>query len=64
MFYSTGITSVVTADQIKKNIQVNWIKYLRANSAKLSLNTLIGVTPPSVFVGRLGYPKVKVGPMV
>jgi DNA repair protein NreA len=55
---------VVTADEIKKNIEENWIEFLHANSAKLSLKTLVGVTPPSVFVGRFGYPKVKVGPMV
>jgi DNA repair protein NreA len=55
---------VVTADEIKKNIEENWIEFLHANSAKLSQKTLVGATPPSVFVGRFGYPKVKVGPMV
>ncbi|MFY9795174.1 MAG: hypothetical protein WAJ93_05745 [Candidatus Nitrosopolaris sp.] len=40
------------------------MKFLSDNSAKLSLRTLSGATPPSVFVGRYGYPKVKVGPMV
>jgi len=55
---------VVTADEIKKNIEVKWVEFLQANSAKLSLKTLVGATPPSVFVGRFGYPKVKVGPMV
>jgi hypothetical protein len=55
---------VVSADEIKKNIEQNWIQFLNANSAKLSLNTLLGATPPSVFVGRFGYPKVKVGPML
>ena len=55
---------MVTADDIKKNIEENWVKFLHANSAKLSLKTLTGATPPSVFVGRFGYPKVKVGPMV
>ena len=46
----------------------NWrrigFKFLNDNSAKFSLKTLSGATPPSVFVGRYGYPKVKVGPMV
>jgi hypothetical protein len=55
---------VVSADEIKKNIEQNWIQFLNANSAKLSLNTLLGATPPSIFVGRFGYPKVKVGPML
>jgi hypothetical protein len=45
-------------------LKKNWIKFLNDNSAKLSLNTLSGATPPSIFVGRYGYPKVKVGPMV
>jgi hypothetical protein len=34
------------------------------NSVKLSFNSLEGASPPSIFVGRLGYPKVKIGPMV
>jgi len=55
---------VPTATEIKKRLEQNWIQFLNANSAKLSLETLSGATPPSVFVGRYGYPKVKVGPMV
>lgn len=53
-----------TANEIKKRLEQNWIQFLNTNSAKLSLETLSGATPPSVFVGRYGYPKVKVGPMV
>ena len=53
-----------TANEIKEQLEKNWIKFLNDNSAKLSLRTLSGATPPSVFVGRYGYPKVKVGPMV
>jgi DNA repair protein NreA len=55
---------VPTANEIKKQLEQNWIQFLNANSAKLSLKTFAGATPPSVFVGRYGYPKVKVGPMV
>jgi DNA repair protein NreA len=55
---------VPTANEIKKRLEQNWIQFLNTNSAKLSLETLFGATPPSVFVGRYGYPKVKVGPMV
>jgi hypothetical protein len=55
---------VPTAYEIKKRLEENWIQFLNRNSAKLSLETLSGSTPPSVFVGRHGYPKVKVGPMV
>ena len=53
-----------TANEIKERLEQNWIQFLNINSAKLSLETLSGATPPSVFVGRYGYPKVKVGPMV
>jgi DNA repair protein NreA len=55
---------VPTANEIKEQLEKNWIKFLNDNSAKFSLKTLAGATPPSVFVGRYGYPKVKVGPMV
>ena len=53
-----------TASEIKKQLEDNWIHFLNANFAKLSVESLSGATPPSVFVGRYGYPKVKVGPMV
>ncbi len=53
-----------TANEIKEQLEKNWFKFLNDNSAKFSLRTLSGATPPSVFVGRYGYPKVKVGPMV
>ena len=52
------------ANEIKKRLEDNWIRFLNTNSAKLTSVTLAGATPPSVFVGRYGYPKVKVGPMV
>ncbi len=55
---------MVTASEIKARLERNWIKFLNDNSAKLSTTTLSGATPPSVFVGRYGYPKVKVGPMI
>jgi DNA repair protein NreA len=55
---------VPTANEIKKRLEEKWIQFLNTNSAKLSLETLSGASPPSVFVGRYGYPKVKVGPMV
>lgn len=49
---------------IKKRLEQNWIQFLKVNSAKLTLDTIDGSSPPSVFVGRYGYPKVKVGPMI
>ena len=55
---------MATANDIKKRLEENWIEFLNINSSKLSSETLEGATPPSVFIGRYGYPKVKVGPMV
>ena len=49
---------------IKKRLEQNWIKFLKANSAKLSLDAIDGSSPPYVFVGRYGYPKVRIGPMI
>ncbi|HEY7081877.1 MAG TPA: hypothetical protein VH500_19460 [Nitrososphaeraceae archaeon] len=55
---------MVTANEVKARLERNWIRFLSDNSAKLSTTMLSGATPPSVFVGRYGYPKVKVGPMM
>jgi hypothetical protein len=49
---------------IKKRLEQNWIHFLKANSAKLALMAIDGSSPPSVFVGRYGYPKVRIGPMI
>ena len=53
-----------TASDIKKRLEENWNRFLISNRATISSGTLIGSTPPSIFVGRHGYPKVKVGPML
>jgi hypothetical protein len=55
---------VTSPAEIKKRLEQNWIQFLKANSAKLTLESIDGSSPPSVFVGRYGYPKVKVGPMI
>ena len=49
---------------IKKRLEQNWIQFLKINSAKLTLDTIDGSSPPSVFVGRYGYPNVRLGPMI
>ena len=56
--------STPPAADIKLRLEQNWLRYLMANSAKLSMDTLDGSSPPSVFVGRYGYPKVSIGPMI
>ncbi|HEX7032440.1 MAG TPA: hypothetical protein VF172_05520 [Nitrososphaera sp.] len=53
-----------TPADIKKKLEQNWIEYLKAHSAKLALDAIDGSSPPSVFVGRYGYPKVRLGPMI
>jgi hypothetical protein len=50
--------------EIKKKLEENWIRFIKANSAKLSLGTIDGSSPPSIFVGRYGYPRVRIGPMI
>ena len=52
------------AKEIRKKLEDNWIEFLKENSTKLASKTLSGSTPPSVFIGRYGYPNVKVGPMI
>lgn len=53
-----------TPAEIKRRLEQNWLEFLKANSAQLSMDALNGTSPPSVFVGRYGYPKVQVGPMI
>jgi hypothetical protein len=50
--------------EIKRRLEQNWIEFLTANSRLFSMDALDGSSPPSVFVGRYGYPKVRVGPMI
>ena len=57
-------SSLSSSAAIKKRLEQNWIQYLKENSSKLSLDHIEGASPPSVFVGRYGYPKVMVGPMI
>jgi hypothetical protein len=42
------------------------LKYHSRNKVKPLINTLKigGSSPPSVFIGRIGYPKVSIGPMI
>ena len=53
-----------TPSEIKKRLEQNWIRFLSENSSRLALDHIDGASPPSVFVGRYGYPKVRVGPMI
>lgn len=53
-----------TAADIRKAIESNWNEYLSRYANLFSSNYVEGASPPSVFVGSYGYPKVLVGPMV
>jgi hypothetical protein len=59
-----GIVLSPSPAEIKKKLEENWIRFIKANSAKLLLGTIDGSSPPSIFVGRYGYPKVRIGPMI
>ena len=53
-----------TATDIRKSIEKNWNEYLSKYGNLFSSDSVSGSSPPSVFVGSYGYPKVSVGPMV
>lgn len=53
-----------TARDIRKSMEQNWNEYLSKYANLFSSNSISGSSPPSVFVGSFGYPKVGVGPMV
>jgi len=58
------LSSTQSVNDIKRQLEAEWIRFLGINSAKLHSTSLEGSSPPSVFVGRYGYPKVKVGPLL
>ncbi len=53
-----------TGSDIRKGIEKNWHEYLSQYANLFSSNEVQGSSPPSVFVGSYGYPKVGVGPML
>ena len=53
-----------TAGDIRRAIESNWREYLSRYGNLFSSNFISGSSPPSVFVGSYGYPKVSVGPML
>ncbi|MGQ0772671.1 MAG: hypothetical protein ACT4NT_07875 [Nitrososphaerota archaeon] len=53
-----------TARDIRRGIEENWKEYLSKYGNLFSSDSISGSSPPSIFVGSFGYPKVGVGPMV
>jgi hypothetical protein len=51
-------------NEARLRLQETWRKFISAYSAKFETKVLHGATPPSIFVGEYGYPKVALGPMV
>ena len=47
-----------TGSDIRKGIEQNWHEYLSKYANLFSSNEIQGSSPPSVFVGSYGYPKV------
>ena len=54
----------VSGNAIRKGIEANWHEYLSKYGNLFSSDQIQGSSPPSVFVGSYGYPKVGVGPML
>ena len=50
--------------EIRERIQNNWQEYLSKYGNLFTSDSIDGSSPPSVFVGSYGYPKVGVGPML
>ncbi len=53
-----------TSADVRKVIESNWKEYLSRYGNLFSSDFIDGSSPPSVFVGSYGYPKVLVGPML
>ncbi|MBI3842852.1 MAG: hypothetical protein HY295_06910, partial [Thaumarchaeota archaeon] len=53
-----------TSADFRKEIESSWNKYLSKYGNLFSSNYISGSSPPSVFVGSYGYPRVSVGPML
>jgi len=53
-----------SSSEIRKTIENNWQEYLSRYGNLFSSDSISGSSPPSIFVGSYGYPKVGVGPMV
>ena len=53
-----------TGSDVRNAIEQNWHEYLSKYANLFSSNEIQGSSPPSVFVGSYGYPKVGIGPML
>ena len=51
-----------SSTDLRKIAESRWNKFLRGQDTPI-LENLEGSSPPSVFVGSFGYPRLSVGPM-
>ena len=58
------ISSNFSSTEIRERIQNSWQEYLSKYGNLFASDSIDGSSPPSVFVGSYGYPKVGVGPML
>ena len=58
------IPSNFSSTEIRERIQNSWEEYLSKYGNLFASDSIDGSSPPSVFVGSYGYPKVGVGPML
>ena len=58
------ISSNFSSTEIRERIQNSWQEYLSKYGNLFASDSIEGSSPPSVFVGSYGYPKVGVGPML
>jgi len=58
------IPSNFSSSEIRERIQNRWQEYLSKYGNLFASDSINGSSPPSVFVGSYGYPKVGVGPML
>ena len=57
-------SSNFSSTEIRERIQNSWQEYLSKYGNLFASDSIDGSSPPSVFVGSYGYPKVGVGPML
>jgi len=58
------ISSINKYQEIKKRLESKFNEQLRKRMFIIQKKVVDGSSPPSVFVGQEGYPKVRVGPMI
>ncbi len=55
---------MTSSQEIRESMLAEWHEQLSRNHVTSRVDSVSGSSPPSVFVGSYGYPKVAVGPLV